>query len=447
MNNFNNTDIENTLSYSSIYNLRELFRRSGSKQNLDNDISITDIPSISYFRLFFYFNQGRLLDKSSRVEPEYLQDTREDYITYTTAYNYLLNNLELERAEKLLKFIDLLSSINTYSPWYFSKISGISEALNRKELHEETISEERPSIDIQCLVDPYDSRIGTLLDLYKDICYSKIQHKEILPANLRKFDLGIYVFNTPLRFIHSKMGDTIMDDIKDTNNQKRSDYATLYNSDHKASHKYFELRNCEIELSGINEAYGELNNQDGINTEYKIKLSFDDIYEERYNELLKRTIGDYCISDMKYLDDNGKYIDYRQQTDSGDNKSDIETRITSLRNTSNNDIYENYVESKSTSKIANKTVYSSKFIDNATNKLDSVSKTIENTMKNYSPSNLINVNTNAILSKADNYLNNKLNSIWLGNLYGHSMSNITTSNVSTAIQQGNLVNGWNLIKS
>lgn len=447
MNTFNSTDLENTLSYSSIYNLRELFRRSGSKQNLDNDISITDIPSISYFRLFFYFNQGRLLDKSSRIEPKYLEDTRDDYITYTTAYNYLINNLELERAEKLLKFIDLLSSINMYSPWYFSKISGIGEALNRKELREETISEECPSVDIQCMIDPYDARIGTLLDLYKDICYSKILHKEILPANLRKFDLGIYIFNTPLRFIHSKMGDTMADDTKATENQKRSDYATLYDGDHKTSHKYFELRNCEIDLNAINEAYGEINNQEGNNVEYKIKLTFDDIYEERYNELLKRTIGDYCMNDMRYLDDNGKYIQYYEQTDDSENTSDIETRITSLRNTSNNDIYEDYIESKLSSRIAGQTVYKSKFIDNLTNKVDSISKTFENTVKNYSPSNLINVNTNTLLKKADNYINNKLNSIWLGNLYGHSISNITTSNVSNAIQQGNLVNGWNLTKS
>jgi hypothetical protein len=75
----------------------------------------------------------------------------------------------------------------------------LDTALERKIITETDFKlEDRKSIVIKCLPDAYDNRIGTLLDLYRSICYSYTNKKEIVPANLRKFDMGIYIFNTPM---------------------------------------------------------------------------------------------------------------------------------------------------------------------------------------------------------------------------------------------------------
>ena len=91
-----------------------------------------------------------------------------------SAMNFLLQNGEYERAEKLLQFIKLLSEISTYEPWTFQQLSGLDEALNRTYFTSGSfkLEKERKSIKIKCLQESYNSRIGTLMDLYRDICYS-----------------------------------------------------------------------------------------------------------------------------------------------------------------------------------------------------------------------------------------------------------------------------------
>jgi hypothetical protein len=54
-------------------------------------------------------------------------------------------NDEKERAEKLKKFIYLLSDINSQSPWYFQSITGLDAAIERKQFTDKDfkIEEER----------------------------------------------------------------------------------------------------------------------------------------------------------------------------------------------------------------------------------------------------------------------------------------------------------------
>ena len=172
-------------------------------------------------------------------------------------------NDENERAEKLKKFIYLLSDINSQSPWYWSSISGLDAAIERKSITDKDfkIEEERKQLSIKCLPDAYDQRIGTLLDLYRDICYSYTLKKEILPANLRKFDMGIYIFNTPIKELHGKAYDSELAPIK--TEARISSQHNDYNLTYKTSSKYFEFHNCEIDYNSSKTAWGEFTNEGG----------------------------------------------------------------------------------------------------------------------------------------------------------------------------------------
>lgn len=220
-----------------------------------------------------------------------------------TAFNYLLLNAEYERAHLLGNFITLLSEINSSSPWYFQEITGLDTALERKMFSEGELKiEDKPrQIAIKCLHDAYDNRIGTLLDLYRSACFSYTEKKEVVPANLRKFNMGVLVFNAPIRGKGGKSGiKENMIIIPDEN----TDY-------YIPSAKLIELRNCEIDYNSSKSAWGTLNTStDPFSPEYTITINFDDCYESRYNEIMGSVVTDFInadfnsIQNVKTINDN-----------------------------------------------------------------------------------------------------------------------------------------------
>ena len=298
-----NVEATNFGSYENIYNILKRFRRSGGRNNdlesTYNDLSSKlDTPGTIYFRMLFYFTNGRLLDSRVDQNLHELHNVTGSYI-YNTAMNYLQMNNEFERASILQTFIDQLSSINTYSPWYFQKIEGLDSAIGHPEYMDSGVSipDERRSITIECLPDSYDNRIGTMLDAYSASCYSHRLHKEIIPANLRKFDMAIYLFNTPLENMsNGAMFEHGRESVDHESTMSISD------SKYRTSSKLIEFRNCEIDLRSVSTAYTDINNVEGSQLVYKIKIFYDYVVEQRYNEFLTQYIGDLIAWDMFRVD-------------------------------------------------------------------------------------------------------------------------------------------------
>ena len=202
------------------------------------------------------------------------------------AYNYLLRNNELKRAALLKNFIELLSDINSKTPWYFREITGLDEAVSKKSFFESPkIDENRKQITITCLADSIDTRIGNMLDMYRSACYSWQTKRVIVPANLRKFDMGIYVFLRPYQEFYSE------------------DKSIL-----NSSHKYLEFHNCEIDLDSC-KIGDTFNNEAASLLEYKIVISYDNCYDNRYSDFHNGIIGDAIMTDMIVGDDKTKDAD------------------------------------------------------------------------------------------------------------------------------------------
>lgn len=429
-----------------------MFRRSAGHSNVyDDGMSRTDQPGHFYFRLFFYFNHGNLLDLNYNLENKEIFDTT-GYKFTNTAKNYLENNLELERSELLDKFVNLLSNINTYSPWYFSEISGLDTALQRNYYPytgSYAMEEGRPQIQIKCLVDAYDNRIGTLLDLYREICFSQIQHKEIVPANLRKFDMGIYIFQNPTRFIHSvpKGSTPMQDDVKYIGQEDRHSFASLNkNGDpNRTSSKYIELHNCEIDINSSSTGYASLTNTEGFESEYTITLNFDELFEERYNEIMLRHIGDFVANDMIYLNADGTngVRNPAQQDADEKNYSNISDRTLADRRGSISETYNQAVAKYSSSKlgIKDKTMVKSKFFDKITSKVAETTAQIAKTAEAYKPENLLNQAVNTATQILDSKAASMLESIYLGNLFTFSYANTLKSSKMQAWLSGDIING------
>ncbi len=308
----------NMLSYQTIINDMMKFRG----RTKDLEFSKFDDPGYVYFKPIFYFNNigddsgagftSNLLglddltdvnDFTNNVPPNNWNTSMGVPAGYSknTAYNYLMLNDEEERAGFLKQFILLLSEISSNSPWYFTELVGLDGAVDTPFFEKNEIDDTRREINIKCLPDAYDTRIGTLIDLYKAACYSNIYKREIIPANLRKFDMGIYVFSAPYKLIHTKLnkvfkdydgsdGETIMKGVVRSNDISSSEYFT--------SCKYIELHNCEFDIKNGKDAYATLSNQNANQLEYNIKIFYDDAMESRYNEFITKTIGDFVILDM-----------------------------------------------------------------------------------------------------------------------------------------------------
>lgn len=338
-----NTDV---LSYETLLADRTKYRQAGGVNS--SDFNIYDTPGRNYFRLLFHFFETPEDDSTGGVgllhptwldvnEDENLWTSQEKHSSraqeliwwrYNTAYAYLKENAEDTRATYLKSFIQLLSNINSQSPWYFQKIKGLDEALNRKQINDEWTFKERYKISIECLDDSVDDRIGTMLDLYRAAVWSWRTKREIVPSNLRKFDMTIVEMGMPIQAMHTpvkqpKLTDALGKVAKWIQPDDEPDYATTnineLNNKPVASFKRFELHNCEIDINSSKSGYGDgLDNIEGGKHTYTIDIWFDDIMEDRYNALsldhptdIVKSDTPNVIYDFKPSNDNANiYTEY-----------------------------------------------------------------------------------------------------------------------------------------
>lgn len=325
-----NEQIVDLCSYGKILQDIQSFKSAGT--NNGNEFNLLDIPGHLYFKIMFNFwngdidNPGDKITSGGLLSPTWnIINNNSDYHNYNSAWAYLKMNNENERAEKLEKFVNLLSNINIYSPWYFQSIEGLETALNRQYIMTQDFKiDERGKISIKCLKDSHDDRIGTLLDLYRDIIWSHVWKHEVIPANLRKFDMSIYIFSSPVSILHDKNGK----------------YASFKeSSSYLSSYKYLEFHNCEIDYNSITSGLSVLNNVEGVEPEYNIDIYFDDCYEIRYNEYMQRTIGDVILWDMLTNTTNmdGSTTDYTIKSEAQKDNNTRKDELLSRLNYYNND--------------------------------------------------------------------------------------------------------------
>lgn len=431
----------NLISYSTFLKDRKNFINSGTRSD---DMGVFDTPSHNFFKILFYFYNGDsdnndILSSGGLLAPtwEFIgEDT--NYYEYNSAWAYLKNNNEEERAEKLEKFVNLLSNINCNSPWYFSEITGVEESMSRLgDDGSVKFDDQRKKITIKCLPDSYDQRIETLLNLYRDIVWSWSNKKEIVPANLRKFDMGLYIWESP---VYSLNTDSVLD-------EKLSDYSSSY--------KLLEFHNCEIDYNSVKSGYSALDNRMGFSKEFSIDIHFDDCYEHSYNSIIMRTIGDVITTDTAIVifDEDGSGqsnissrrqgnagAKYNSDTSSANNQLDINLNNSSNRpkNWFANPITGTYEVGPDDSKIN-----------------VGYQRVLPNHRGSHETNNgLLNNIIDQAIGTGNDEINTIKNRLLLGNLYTYSISkmsdqlrSIFNGNVSTAINAIDEYAGTNIMNT
>ena len=138
--------------------------------------TIDDAPHLG-FRLFFHFskNQGLLASEN-----------------YTNSALAFLKRIGDESRYQLLKtFIRELSALNSENAWVFHGIEGIETVLNRKKT-DHALRESR--VTINCY-ETVEFRIQALIRLYREISFDYNRRVFVLPSNLRKFSMSVYIYD------------------------------------------------------------------------------------------------------------------------------------------------------------------------------------------------------------------------------------------------------------
>ncbi len=245
--------------------------------------SIATQPAWLYFKLFFKFNSSYgLLGGIMRSSDGNKFAANNTAIQYLTRNWYKLNDNMGARRKSLVKFVRSLSYISSYAPWFFKSVKDVNNALN---MNLNNLTAEK-SIEIECSEEATDLRLLTLMDFYKYAAYDAINQKEILPENLRKFDLDIVVFQSPIRYLQTSTRDL-------------KGRTTLYknlnaaNMTDRMSFKLFSFQGCEIDYSTLNTMLPQtFSNQAPFQSTPTFKIKYDRVYQHNQNEFAKVLFGD-----------------------------------------------------------------------------------------------------------------------------------------------------------
>lgn len=245
--------------------------------------SIATQPAWLYFKLFFKFDSSYgLLGGIMRSSDGNKFAANNTAIQYLTRNWYKLNDNMSARRKSLVKFVRSLSYISSYAPWFFKSVKDVNNALN---MNLSNLTAEK-SIEIECSEEATDLRLLTLMDFYKYAAYDAINQKEILPENLRKFDLDIVVFQSPIRYLQTSTRDL-------------KGRTTLYknlnsaNMTDRMSFKLFSFQGCEIDYSTLNTMLPQtFSNQAPFQSTPTFKIKYDRVYQHNQNEFAKVLFGD-----------------------------------------------------------------------------------------------------------------------------------------------------------
>lgn len=278
--------------------------------------SATGEPGWFYFKIFFRFDTGTGLFGGTLSEEDDYGDVKDDkYLKLgDCALRYLNMNanhydkIDMNgRAQSLCKFASILSFINGHAPWFFDSIGGLDKATTP----DITQPFKDRVLELGFKEDAVDMRVTTLVDLYKYAAYDYINMKEVIPQNLRQFDMCVVLFHTPIRWYHTAMLSM---------RRGSFPYKSLADNDmeNRMSYKMYTFKGCEFITESLGNVYpSEVSNKEAFHLGAgKIQISYKRVYQHTFNEWGQFMIGD---DGVYYNNPNGNSRRLAAMADAKDN--------------------------------------------------------------------------------------------------------------------------------
>jgi hypothetical protein len=141
-------------------------------------------------------------------------------VEYLSAAGYLMQRGYVKRAKMVDQFVNLLSYIQDKSPWFFQSIEGLDEVLRVDTFSEDFDATRGDKFITINTLDSVDLRISALGDLYRKATFDFDYMRELVPKNLRRFNMWIVVtevrnFFKTARLLQNSAALTAIDQFSD----------------------------------------------------------------------------------------------------------------------------------------------------------------------------------------------------------------------------------------
>lgn len=144
-------------------------------------------PTFLTFSLEFEF-EG-MLDEAIGMHTSPLLHKAED--TYS-AWNYLRSKKFTYEKARLEEFWYLLNEITNNAPWFYQSVSGIQTLWQNASNADDNFRGKDARLEVETL-EGLDLRVSYLADLYRKFAYDSLYAREMLPENMRYFNVRVYV--------------------------------------------------------------------------------------------------------------------------------------------------------------------------------------------------------------------------------------------------------------
>jgi len=169
--------------------------------------SIHEEPTLLSFFFLIHFDDAE-------ASPLFGPATYTNGIPQKTALNYFENTVSntdffygAKKAAQLRSFINIFRKINIEMPWFWQTVTGLEVARTITE-DEPWKAAEKPKIEIECLEENIELTATKLMDLYRNIVWDTRRHVRVLPTNVSRFTMDIYV--TEVRAFQANTGSPLL---------------------------------------------------------------------------------------------------------------------------------------------------------------------------------------------------------------------------------------------
>jgi hypothetical protein len=234
-----------------------------------------------------------------------------------SALNYLKSIDDGPRYEYLKLFQDLLIDTNYWMPWYWQGIEGLDKVWDYKKLIDPYKGGNDSVIKITTL-ESIDLRITALMDLYRRACFDYEFRREIIPSNLRKFQVTVFV--QEIRNIQVNFGSVNESNSVINNSNPSSNFGsnpTTYNanleteaqraaaSTARVSNEFganimFTLKYCEFDPDKSSGNWGSLSMAGGDAATQQISFTYDSVDESYLNPTINNLPYGFDAAGMNY---------------------------------------------------------------------------------------------------------------------------------------------------
>lgn len=230
-------------------------------------------PTITGFKIYWHFDSptGLLADESH----------------VNSALAYLKRIGDSMRYRMLSRFIALLSELSVESSWVFNNITGLDEIF--KENFHNVIRKHDINIETY---ETIDQRVMSLMHLYRNVVYDFERGCYVLPINLRRFSMSIFVYDT--RAFHNVKSNKLFP-LRQFN----------MHDPRKMFHNLFDLGHCTFMNESGAEFFGNVSNTDN---EYAKNKLFIHVEKAAMSNLLMY-LDDKTFSELYNLSTFEMYVE------------------------------------------------------------------------------------------------------------------------------------------